>query len=49
MEISVMKSDKQKALEANGCVFRGQERLDNHELDVNKECYCGRPAQKTRR
>ena len=36
------KSDKQKQLEENGCVFRGQERLDNHELDLTKECYCGR-------
>jgi hypothetical protein len=36
-------SEKQKTLEAQGCVFRGQERLDNHEIDPNKECYCGRP------
>ena len=39
------KSDKQKTLEANGCVFKGQERMDNHELDLSKECYCGRPLK----
>lgn len=39
----MMKSDKQKLLEQQGCIFRGQELLDNHELDPNKECYCGRP------
>ena len=37
------KSEKQKTLEKQGCVFRGQEFLDNHELDPSKECYCGRP------
>lgn len=37
------KSEKQKTLEKQGCVFRGQELLDNHEIDTNKECYCGRP------
>jgi len=39
----VLKSDKQRILERNGCVFRGQEALDNHELDPYKKCYCGRP------
>ena len=39
----VCKSNKQVQLESNGCVFRGQEALDNHELNINKECYCGRP------
>lgn len=42
----VMKSDKQITLENNGCVFRGQERLDNHEINLEKECYCGRPGRK---
>ena len=39
------KSEKQITLESNGCQFSKthQERLDNHELDINKECYCGRP------
>ncbi len=40
------KSDKQIQLEKQGCVFTGQERLDNHELDINKKCYCGRPNGK---
>ena len=40
----IMKSDKQRALERNGCVFRGQELLDNHEIDIEKNCYCGRPS-----
>ncbi len=41
----ICKSDKQKTLEAQGCVFSktGQELLDNHEIDPAKECYCGRP------
>lgn len=39
----VKKSDKQKQLEMQGCIFRGQELLDNHELDKDRECYCGRP------
>ena len=47
MEISgtlpVMKSEKQKTLEKQGCVFIGQELLDNHEIDPSKDCYCGRP------
>ncbi len=40
---SVQKSEKQIKLKEQGCVFRGQEFLDNHELDINKMCYCGRP------
>jgi len=43
----MMKSDKQKILERNGCVFRGQELLDNHEIDAEKECYCGRPKKES--
>ena len=39
----MMKSDKQKQLEKQGCVFNGQELLDNHEIDIKKNCYCGRP------
>jgi hypothetical protein len=39
----IVKSEKQKQLERQGCVFRGQEALDNHEIDPEKECYCGRP------
>jgi hypothetical protein len=39
----MMKSDKQVRLEKNGCAFRGQERLDAHEEDTAKDCYCGRP------
>jgi hypothetical protein len=43
MEFKVQKSDKQIQLEKQGCVFRGQEALDNHEISLDKECYCGRP------
>lgn len=42
-KVLVSKSKKQIQLEKQGCVFRGQERLSNHEIDVKKECYCGRP------
>ena len=42
----ILKSDKQKQLENNGCVFRGQEYLDNHEINKEKDCYCGRPNRK---
>ena len=42
----MVKSEKQIKLEVNGCVFNGQERLDNHELNKDKECYCGRPNKK---
>lgn len=41
--IRVQRSDKQIQLEAQGCRFMGQESLDNHELDPNKPCQCGRP------
>lgn len=41
--IRVHKSNKQIQLEAQGCRFMGQELLDNHELDPNKPCQCGRP------
>ncbi len=43
LSLPVQKSNMQKTLENNGCAFNGQERLDNHELGINKECYCGRP------
>lgn len=43
IEIEVLTSDKQKQLERQGCVFSGQELLDNHELDINKPCCCDRP------
>ena len=43
IKVRALKSDKQRILERNGCVFRGQERLDKHELDPDKRCYCGRP------
>ena len=43
--ISVQKSDKQVQLESQGCICRGQERLDNHELDPSKPCYCVRPER----
>jgi len=39
----LLKSEKQKKLERQGCKFQGQEPLDNHELDTRKPCYCGRP------
>ena len=39
----IMKSEKQKTLEINGCVFIGQELLDNHEIDIENPCYCNRP------
>ena len=41
----ILTSEKQKILERNGCVFRGQELLDNHEIDIEKDCYCGRPKR----
>lgn len=40
--LAIKKSPLQKLLEGNGCVFRGQERLDVHEPDRDKPCYCGR-------
>ena len=43
VRFEVASSDKQKQLEDQGCVFMGQEALDSHELDMAKECYCGRP------
>ena len=41
------KSEKQIKLEKQGCAFSGQELLDNHELDSEKKCYCGRPNKAT--
>jgi len=41
-EINVQKSKKQKDLERQGHIFRGQELLDAHESDSRKPCYCGR-------
>jgi len=41
-EFVVCKSKDQKQLEAQGCIFQGQELLSKHELDINKPCYCGR-------
>ena len=42
-KFEVQVSDKQKQLERQGCKFSGQELLDNHELDMDKPCYCNRP------
>lgn len=39
----VAKSKLQKKLESQGCIFKGQEYLGNHEPDPDKPCYCGRP------
>ncbi len=39
----LLKSEKQIELERQGHIFKGQELLDNHEIDVGKPCYCGRP------
>lgn len=41
----VMRSEQQKELERQGHIFNGQEWLDNHEIDPNKECYCGRQVR----
>ena len=41
----VCKSEKQIQLERQGCRFNGQELLDNHELDPEKPCQCGRPGR----
>lgn len=49
MQLPVSKSEKQITLEKQGCVFQGQEWLDNHEIDPVKECYCGRPLKKMTR
>ena len=46
-EVSPTRSEKQVQLERQGCVFKGQEWLDNHELDSSKPCYCGRPKSPT--
>lgn len=40
--MEVQKIEKQKVLEQQGHIFRGQELLDNHEKDPAKPCYCGR-------
>ena len=42
-KLEVMKCAKQEQLERQGCEFIGQELLDNHELDMDKPCYCNRP------
>ena len=42
-ELVAMKSDIQKQLEQQGWAFRGQEPMRNHERDMSKICYCGRP------
>jgi hypothetical protein len=42
---SVRKSQNQRQLEKQGCVFVGQELLGNHELDPEKDCCCGRPNE----
>jgi len=42
-KIAVQTSAKQDQLEKQGCEFSGQEALDNHELDMDKPCYCKRP------
>jgi len=42
LEFRVAKSPLQVELEFIGCVFNGQERLDNHERDRTKPCQCGR-------
>ena len=46
LEVRVMKSDTQKQLENNGCRFNGQELMSNHQVDITKPCYCGRPNYK---
>ena len=39
----IHKSETQRILEKQGCRFKGQELLANHEIDPKKPCYCGRP------
>jgi hypothetical protein len=41
----IIKSELQKKLERQGCAFKGQELLANHEADPEKPCYCGRPNE----
>jgi len=43
LKFNAQKSELQKKLENQGCVFRGQELLANHEPDQAKPCQCGRP------
>ena len=43
----VQKSDKQIRLEKQGCVFQGQGKLDDHEIDPDKPWCCGRPLKNT--
>jgi len=43
VELLQKMSTKQRILTQQGCVFSGQEWIDNHELDHTKDCYCGRP------
>jgi len=45
LKMKVRKSDKQNTLEQQGCIFKGQELLDNHEINPDKECSCGRPLK----
>jgi hypothetical protein len=41
----VTKGNRQIILEEQGCALFGQESLIDHELDITKPCYCGRPNE----
>ena len=47
MKLAVAISETQRVLTSQGCVFRGQEWLGNHELSPHEPCYCGRPGRST--
>jgi len=32
-----------KRMERQGCIFKKMQTIDNHEIDVRKDCICGRP------
>jgi len=48
MELHIQRSQLQITLESNGCAFKGQELLENHEANLSIPCYCGRPNKPTK-
>lgn len=44
--LPVQQSELELLLTRNGCRFTGQERLSNHEPDIDKPCQCGRPNKR---
>jgi len=44
VRFNVQKSDLQRLLESQECIFHGQEMLSRHEVNPSKPCICGRPV-----